>query len=100
MIQQILAGAPACSKIVVAGLCMEADSFYPSFGVLKEVDVIFAVYYTVEEYAQTLHHLANGELQVDGMVTGHVGLDGVKQAYAELANPESHVKIIINPGPS
>jgi threonine dehydrogenase-like Zn-dependent dehydrogenase len=100
VIQQILAGAPACSKIVVAGLCMEADTFYPSFGVLKEVDVIFAVYYTVEEYAQTLHHLASGELKVDGMVTGHVGLDGVEQAYADLANPETHVKIIINPGSS
>jgi hypothetical protein len=31
------------------------------------------------------------------MVTATVGLDGVAQAFADLANPERHTKIIIDP---
>jgi hypothetical protein len=30
-------------------------------------------------------------------VTGTVGLDGVTEAFAALANPEAHAKILIQP---
>ena len=29
------------------------------------------------------------------MVTGEVGIDGVAKAFADLANPEAHTKIIV-----
>ena len=51
VIQQILAGAAPCTKVVVAGLCMQEDSFQPTFGILKEIDLIFCISYTFEEYA-------------------------------------------------
>jgi threonine dehydrogenase-like Zn-dependent dehydrogenase len=31
------------------------------------------------------------------MVTASVGLDGVAQAFEDLANPERHTKIIVEP---
>ena len=31
------------------------------------------------------------------LITGKVGLDGVKDAFAELANPERHTKILVEP---
>ena len=31
------------------------------------------------------------------MVTATVGIDGVAQAFADLANPEAHTKIIVEP---
>jgi hypothetical protein len=31
-------------------------------------------------------------------VTGKVGLDGVAQAFTDLADPEAHVKILVEPG--
>jgi hypothetical protein len=31
------------------------------------------------------------------MVTGTVGLDGVAQAFVDLGNPESNVKILVDP---
>lgn len=31
------------------------------------------------------------------MVTGTVCLDGVAQAFVDLGNPESNVKILVNP---
>ena len=56
IIQQILAGAAACSRVVIAGLCMQEDRFEPTFGILKEIDLIFSCYYTLEEFAQTIEH--------------------------------------------
>ena len=45
IIQQILAGAAAGSRVVIAGLCMQEDRFEPTFGILKEIDLIFSQYY-------------------------------------------------------
>ena len=97
VIQQILAGAAPCSKVVVAGLCMEQDSFEPTFAVLKEVDIVFSMSYTLEEFAQALGHLAAGELQVAPLITSHVGLHEVPEAFARLADPERDAKIIVVP---
>jgi threonine dehydrogenase-like Zn-dependent dehydrogenase len=36
-------------------------------------------------------------VDVTPLITGHVRLDGVKDAFAELANPEKHAKIIVQP---
>jgi threonine dehydrogenase-like Zn-dependent dehydrogenase len=97
VIQQILAGAAPCSKVVVAGLCMQEDTFEPTFAILKEIDLIFCISYTFEEYAQALAHLAAGELQIDPLITSRIGLDGVPDAFARLADPELDAKIIITP---
>lgn len=97
VIQQILAGASAGSRVVVAGLCMQEDRFEPTFGVLKEIDLIFSIYYTVDEFAQTLGHLATSELQVTPLITRTVGLRDVRQACADLADPEKDAKIVISP---
>ncbi|MCX5530023.1 zinc-binding dehydrogenase [Streptomyces sp. NBC_00006] len=98
VIQQVLAGAPACSRVVVAGLCMAEDTFLPTFGVLKEIDLVFSLYYSVEEFAQTLGHLAAGELRAEPLITGRVGLAGVPAACAGLADPEKDAKVVIVPG--
>lgn len=97
VIQQILAGAAPCSKVVVAGLCMEQDTFHPTFAILKEIDLIFCISYTFEEFGQALAHLAAGELRVDPLITSRVGLDGVPDAFDRLANPELDAKIVITP---
>ena len=31
------------------------------------------------------------------MITGTVGLDGVAGAFADLANPEKHAKVMVDP---
>ncbi|MFJ8887851.1 zinc-binding dehydrogenase [Streptomyces sp. NPDC102402] len=97
VIQQVLAGAPACSRVVVAGLCMAEDRFLPTFGVLKEIDLVFSLYYTVEEFAQTLAHLAAGELRAEPLITSRVALDGVVDACRGLSDPEKDAKVLIVP---
>lgn len=100
VIQDILANAAGCSKVVVAGLCMEPDTFQPTFGILKEIDILFSFAATPEEYVEVLGLLASGALQIEPLITRRIGLEDVPAAFKSLADPESDAKIIVLPAPS
>ena len=53
--------------------------------------------YTPDEFESSLRLLAEGEVDAAAFVTGKVGLDGVARAFDDLANPEEHTKIIVEP---
>ncbi|WP_223148696.1 zinc-binding dehydrogenase [Aeromicrobium ginsengisoli] len=97
IIQQILDGAAACTKIVVAGVCMQKDEFYPTHAMLKEYDFVFSIAFTGEEYAEVLGHLASGALQVAPLITDRIGLAGIPEAFERLADPERDAKIVVLP---
>jgi threonine dehydrogenase-like Zn-dependent dehydrogenase len=89
--------APKGSRIVVVGVCMEPDTITPIWGINKELNLQFVLGYTPEEFAATLGHLAEGRIDGAPLITGTVGLDGVADAFAALANPGQHVKILVEP---
>jgi threonine dehydrogenase-like Zn-dependent dehydrogenase len=97
VIDQIVHGAPPYARVVVVGVCMERDSFRPMLALGKELSLRFAFYYTGPEYAETLGAIADGRIDVAPLVTGRVGLDGVRGAFDELAHPDRHAKILIEP---
>jgi threonine dehydrogenase-like Zn-dependent dehydrogenase len=97
VIQSIIEGAPIDTRIVVVGVCMEADQFEPTRAIIKEIDMRFVLGYQFDEFAATLHRIAEGEIDVDPLITGRVGLDGVAQAFEDLSNPEWHAKILVDP---
>jgi threonine dehydrogenase-like Zn-dependent dehydrogenase len=98
IIDGIIASAPLFSRVVVVGLCMEPDRFRPAMAINKEVDLRFVVGYTPLEFRDTLHMLAEGKVNAAPMVTGRVGLPGVEAAFEALGDPETHAKILIDPG--
>ncbi len=97
IIQQMLEGAPRAARIVIAGVCMERDQFEPFFAIRKQLNLQFVLGYTPEEFAATLRNIAEGKIDVAPMITGHVGLGEVKGAFTELATPERHAKILVEP---
>ena len=97
VIDQIMAGAPPNARVVVVGVCMERDQIEPMFGINKELNLQFVLGYTPEEFAATLRHIAEGELPVEPLITGKVGVEGVARAFEELASPERHAKILVEP---
>ena len=97
LIQQVFEGAPRDARIVVVGVCMETDRAEPMLGIMKELNVQYVLGYTPEEFAHSLRLIAEGEVDAASMVTATVGIDGVAGAFADLANPEAHTKIIIEP---
>jgi threonine dehydrogenase-like Zn-dependent dehydrogenase len=99
VLETLIEAAPAGARIVVAGVCMETDRIEPSIAVTKEIELTFVLGYTPEEFARTLTHLAEGVIDVSGLVTARVPLDGVAQAFRDLGDPEAHVKILVEPAP-
>ena len=97
LIQQVFEGAPRDARIVVVGVCMETDRSEPMLGILKELNVQYVLGYTPEEFADSLRLIAEGQVDAASMVTASVGIDGVAKAFADLANPEAHTKIIVEP---
>lgn len=97
MIDQAMSAAPRGAKVLVVGVCMENDAIRPMLGIAKELDVSFALGYDPMEFGGTLRSIAEGELDVAPMITGRVELDGVPQAFADLANPDLHCKILVEP---
>jgi threonine dehydrogenase-like Zn-dependent dehydrogenase len=100
VIEEIVAGAPLLSRVVVAGVCVGVDRLTPAMAVMKETDLRFALAYTPSEFRQTLHLLAEGKVDPRPFITGTVGLDGVDAAFAALADPEAHAKILVDPASS
>ena len=96
-IQAILDGAPSNARVVVVGVCMQTDSFEPSLGIMKEVDLRFVLGYTPDEYAASLRAIAEGHIDVAPLITDMVGLDGVARAFEQLANPAHNAKVVVRP---
>ena len=97
LLQQVFEGAPRDARIVVVGVCMETDKSEPMLGIMKELNVQYVLGYTPDEFAASLRWLAEGEVDAASLVTGRVGNDGVAKAFDDLANPERHTKIIVEP---
>ena len=97
LLQGIFEAAPRDARVVVAGVCMETDRIEPFFGIVKELSLQFVLGYTPQEFALCLRLLADGYVDAQALITGKVGLAGVKRAFDELANPEQHTKILVEP---
>jgi 2-desacetyl-2-hydroxyethyl bacteriochlorophyllide A dehydrogenase len=97
VVQALIEAAPVGAQIVVAGVCMETDRIEPSIAITKEIELTFVLGYSPEEFADTLRNIAEGRIDVSGLVTGRVGLDGVAGAFTALGDPEAHVKILVEP---
>jgi 2-desacetyl-2-hydroxyethyl bacteriochlorophyllide A dehydrogenase len=97
IIDAAMRAAPRGSEVLVVGLCMQTDTFWPAIGVNKELSVTFALGWSPEEFAESLAGIAEGRIRAGELVTGEVGLDGVAGAFEALASPESHVKVLVRP---
>jgi threonine dehydrogenase-like Zn-dependent dehydrogenase len=97
IIDEVLRLAPAGARVVVVGVCMGHDTITPFYGIGKELSIQFVLGYDPMEFAESLRTIAEGEVDVTPLITGEVGLDGVPGAFADLANPERHCKILVTP---
>ena len=76
---------------------MEQDRSEPMLGIMKELSVQYVYAYTPEEFVLALRLIAEGEVDAASLITATVGIGGVAQAFADLAHPEKHTKIMIDP---
>ncbi len=85
------------TRLVVVGVCMQADTVHPFFAIAKEISVQFVLAYDAQEFGDSLRAIAEGDIDVSPMITGAVGLEDVGAAFHDLADPERHCKILVTP---
>ena len=97
VMQGILEAAPQSAQVVVVGVCMETDQHKPLFASYKELSMQYVLACTPDEFAQSLALVASGKVDAGAMITGKVGLDEVAAAFDELASPDRHAKVVVEP---
>jgi threonine dehydrogenase-like Zn-dependent dehydrogenase len=97
IIDDVMRRARHGTRLVVVGVCMQADTVHPFFAIAKEISVQFVLAYDAQEFGDSLRAIAEGDIDVSPMITGAVGLEDVGAAFDELADPERHCKILVTP---
>lgn len=97
MIDQAMRIAPKDARILIVGACMQEDRFHPMLGIGRELNLQFVLGYDPGEFAAALNAIAEGRIDVQPWLTAAVGIDGIPQAFADLADPEEHAKIMVTP---
>jgi threonine dehydrogenase-like Zn-dependent dehydrogenase len=97
IIDDVMRRARHGTRLVVVGVCMQADTVHPFFAIAKEISVQFVLAYDAKEFGDALRAIAEGDIDVSPMITGAVGLEDVGTAFDDLADPERHCKILVAP---
>ena len=97
MLAEVTRSAPRGTQVVVAGVCMQTDSFRPADAIARELNYQFVLGYDPGQFGRTLHRSAVGQIDVAPMVPGRVGLAGVAAAFEDLRDPDRHAKILVVP---
>ena len=82
-------------RIVVLGVCIEPDEILPLTGILKELELKFALGYSKQEFADALEALRSGRIDVGPLVTDVIDLDLVPETFHALAAPTTQCKVLI-----
>jgi threonine dehydrogenase-like Zn-dependent dehydrogenase len=97
LIDQAMQLAQIDGRVAVVGMCIANDTIFPWWGLNKELDVRFCIYYGREDFTDTIDAFASGGLDADGFVTETIGLDAVPTRFAELQHDPDSGKVIITP---
>jgi 2-desacetyl-2-hydroxyethyl bacteriochlorophyllide A dehydrogenase len=97
MIDQVFAGAPRHSRLVIVGVCLQTDHSRPLIAINKELNVQYVLGYTFDEFKHTLGLIGDGRLDVAPLITHEVGLARVAETFDALARPTTYGKVLVNP---
>lgn len=89
----VLAGVHG--RVVVLGVCAEMDEIFPLVGIMKELELSFALAYSRDEFAEALEALRAGTIDVAPLVTDVIGLADVPEAFRALERPTTQCKVLI-----
>ena len=94
LLQQCLEMAPQRGKIVPVGVCEQPDAIMPFMGLIKELQIQFAIAYTRDDFDTCLAMLAEGRIDVSPMVTDIVSLEQLPGAFEDLRSPSHQCKVL------
>lgn len=97
LIEQAIEMAAVDGRVVVVGICLQNDEFFPFWAISKELDLRFAIYYGREDFTDTLDALADHRLDASSMVTETITLEQLPARFAQLERDPDSGKVIVRP---
>jgi threonine dehydrogenase-like Zn-dependent dehydrogenase len=95
--QRAIDYAPHDARVVIVGLCMVADTFFPAKALTKELELSFAFIYRKRDFEIVIDLLGRERLDPRGMVTGRVRFDTFCDAFEALKRPSDQIKVMLEP---
>ncbi len=97
LIEQAMEMSVVDGRVVVVGICLQDDTIFPFWGLSKEIDVRFSIYYGREDFTDTLDALAARRLDAVPMVTETIRLEQLPERFARLERDPDAGKVIVRP---
>ena len=97
MIQRCVDMAEPDSRIVVVGVCQQADSFLPLQCIAKRLQLIFAYGYNLGDFQQILALMGQGRIDVAPLISHRIGLNELPAMFEAMHHPSDQIKVIIEP---
>lgn len=98
ILQKLINMAVPKSHLVILGGSMEIEEISSVSAVLKNLNVTFSFGYEVPEDLQfSLQMMAEGQISVDSLITGRVGLEGLPEMFERLQKANEHCKVLLTP---
>jgi (R,R)-butanediol dehydrogenase/meso-butanediol dehydrogenase/diacetyl reductase len=84
-------------RVIVAGVCVGADSIVPLSGILKEAQLQYVLAYEKDDFTYTLDMLAQQRIDPSALITDRIALEAVPAAFEALAAPQGQGKVLAWP---
>lgn len=84
-------------RVCVVGICSTQDTIFPWWGLSKELDLRFAIYYGREDFLETIDALDGGVLNPGAMVVEQIGIEDLPARFHELAREPGDGKVVVVP---
>jgi (R,R)-butanediol dehydrogenase/meso-butanediol dehydrogenase/diacetyl reductase len=97
LIEQALEMTVVDGRVVVVGICLQNDAIFPFWGLSKELDIRFSIYYGREDFIDTLDALDSRRLDPLPMVTESISLEELPERFARLERDPDGGKVIVRP---
>jgi (R,R)-butanediol dehydrogenase/meso-butanediol dehydrogenase/diacetyl reductase len=97
LIEQAIEITAVDGRVVVVGICLQNDEIFPFWGLSKELDIRFAIYYGREDFIDTLDALDRHSLDARSMVTETITLEDLPERFAQLERDPDSGKVIVQP---
>jgi (R,R)-butanediol dehydrogenase/meso-butanediol dehydrogenase/diacetyl reductase len=83
--------------VVVCGMCGIPDSFVPATALMKEVQIRFAVTYTLRDFEIVARLFDSGRIEPRTMVTETISLNALPAAFEALRGRTHQCKVHVDP---
>jgi (R,R)-butanediol dehydrogenase/meso-butanediol dehydrogenase/diacetyl reductase len=83
--------------IVVLGFCSQLDSFLPAIAVWKEVNLQFAMTYSLAEFEHVARVLDRGDVDPRAMITDTIALNALPGVFEAMRHRTHQCKVMVDP---